>query len=61
MTERPVRADWIYEDKYASLGKAVLFRGPAAFLADADRPHIFNLTKYLPPALSLEEAGRAIE
>lgn len=44
----------------ASLGLAVLDRMPVAFLEDQDRPHWFNLTKYLPPRMSLEEAGAAV-
>lgn len=52
--------DRVYEDRYESLGRAALYRGPAAFLPDADRPHDLSLTKYLPAAMPLSVAGRLI-
>lgn len=55
-----VRVDLIHRDERASLGLAVLDRMPVAFLDDQDRPHWFDLTKHLPPRLSLQEAGALI-
>jgi hypothetical protein len=53
----PVRVDYIHEDKYASLGLAVLQRQPLAFLPREDRAQVCDadLAKYLPDALRLSE------
>lgn len=49
-----VFVDRIYKDTYASLGLAVMFRSPVAFLPLEDRPE-YDMTKYLPPPLPLNQ------
>jgi hypothetical protein len=56
-----IRTDYIYEDRYASLGLAVLYRAPLAFLPDDDerRLEFKQLAQYLPRALRLQIAAIA--
>lgn len=55
-----VRADYVIEDVYASLGVLALDRGPLAFLPENDRPKATDLERYLPPMMTLPEAGMAL-
>ncbi len=52
-----LRVDYVYRDTHASLGLAVMFRAPVAFLSPEDRPE-YDMTKYLPPALPLHEVAK---
>lgn len=51
--DRGLRVDYIYGARVESLGLAVLYRSPVAFLLERDRPGEYNLEKYLPSALPL--------
>ncbi len=58
-----VRADYIHEDEFASLGLAVLYRCPLSFLSRAERQEVCgapesevgSLLKYLPDAVRLDD------
>lgn len=52
-----IRADYIHEDRYASLGLAVLHRQPLAFLPRDERSAVceVELARHLPDAVPLNE------
>lgn len=52
--------DRIYYNTYESLGLGVLARCPVALLPLEDRPE-YDMTKYLPPALPLNEVLKHLE
>jgi hypothetical protein len=60
----PVYVDYIYENKYGSLGLAALNRGSLAFLKHSDRLRVLgyksNLLVQLPKAIRLDKVLRAL-